>query len=845
MAATLDIWKAALAGLLHDIGKLGQRAREVGTGGRRDHASIGDAFVARYVPQPWQQALAPVGWHHGDPDQPQRPLELPVNIVRLADRLSAGERISPPCPTCRSTKTDRVGAETFRCEHGHTFPYELPPQLIPVLDRISHPPSPRFFGLQPLCLHEAVVFPRDPLAPAAQENAYQNLWKRLTDEMRALQQVHQTAEPDLATYVESVLALLQKYTWCVPSAFYYDVPDVSLYDHSRTTAALAAVLTRTFGQNEGVVGRLLDKTHGDPASWPEEPPVAGLLAGDLSGIQTFLYDLHDPKGAAALLRARSFYLQMLTETVARWILRQLDLPVTNILYVGGGTFTLIVPPVLGLDVDELACQVNEVLFQAHQGALYMALAHVALVPRDFASGKPGDQESRLVQRMRELHEKLRKKKNKRFAELPAASLRKLFEPQGEGGGAEGVCSVCGLESANLVEEEETRWCPRCTAFRELGRDLRRAQYLLLREVDSVSLPPEPTWSHVLRAFGAEVEVYENFPRADNHRSVLWMLTDEPKGLKFQPRQALVRKFIVNTVPLRREGEDLPKEYQTEVNVGAIKHFGVLARQSKGAPYLGVLRMDADNLGRLFAQGLGPYHTLSRYASLSFSLSLFFEGWVGQKAAWLSQDGERLYAVYSGGDDLFFAGSWDAVLELAQHVRSDFRRFVGGGQPSVSGGLVLVHDKYPLYLAAHKAGEAEDQAKRLRKEKDAFSFLGMAMGWEEFGTDKEEGPAARWSHRLAELMGKGEAPRTVVRKIQDLYFMYEQGRPTRGPWGPWIWRGAYWLARAHERISDPEVRQTLAELMDLLQGENFGKNIRWLALAARWAELSTREGGNRE
>ena len=33
---------------------------------------------------------------------------------------------------------------------------------------------------------------------------------------------------------------MQTYTWCIPSAYYQSVPDVSLYDHSRMTAALAA-----------------------------------------------------------------------------------------------------------------------------------------------------------------------------------------------------------------------------------------------------------------------------------------------------------------------------------------------------------------------------------------------------------------------------------------------------------------------------------------------------------------------------------------------------------------------------------------------------------------------------
>ena len=46
---------------------------------------------------------------------------------------------------------------------------------------------------------------------------------------------------------------------------------------------------------------------------------------------------------------------------------------------------------------------------------------------------------------------------------------------------------------------------------------------------------------------------------------------------------------------------------------------------------GVLRMDVDNLGNLFQEGFGKKASMSRIASLSFSLRVFFEGWLPQLA----------------------------------------------------------------------------------------------------------------------------------------------------------------------------------------------------------------------
>ena len=163
-----------------------------------------------------------------------------------------------------------------------------------------------------------------------------------------------------------------------------------------------------------------------------------------------------------------------------------------------------------------------------------------------------------------------------------------------------------------------------------------------------------------------------------------------------PKLAVGRKFTVNLVPTIKKEElteihELLRQDENKPGEGDIKHFGILARQSEGAPYLGVLRMDMDNLGRIFSRGLANYATLSRITTLSFLISLFFEGWTEAIAREIDakKGVSRIYAVYSGGDDLFFVGSWDAIVELSRRIRRDLRAFTGRGDLGISGGIVLV------------------------------------------------------------------------------------------------------------------------------------------------------------
>ncbi|MCX7844908.1 MAG: type III-A CRISPR-associated protein Cas10/Csm1 [Candidatus Bipolaricaulota bacterium] len=835
-----ELGKIALAGLLHDIGKLGARAGETTAEGK-DHAAVGEKFVRQYVPRPWQDALAPVGWHHHDPERVGQAL-FPVQVVMAADRLSAGERER------RAGKEDEPLA-----------------QMVSPFARLAPLPHARtWLPLLPLELRPQHLFAlARPWEEARVRQAYADLWRDFCAGAEALRRLHE-AEPHLESYLIGLLDLLLRYTWAVPSAFYYDVPDVSLYDHLRTTAALAVCVYAAFSQRQAELAGLLAQLRGrDPQEWPEEPAVAGLVEGDLSGIQDFLYGLRHPKGAAAILRARSFYLQVLTEAVARWILRELGLPPTNLLYCGGGRFRLLVPPAELARVEEFRVQANRILLKAHHGGLYLALAGVPLAPAHFGAApvkrENGGWRSPRGLRAAEdgLNRALARQKDRRFLELPSEELEELFAPYAEG---KEVCRVCGApadagEMEQDPEEPELRWCPRCERFRELGRNLRNAKYLRFTWGPVRALPEKPTWEEVLAGFGVQLEVGRDPPPPGRAPALLYGL-DAPPPSPRQAHEAVARKFLVNVVPLWRPGEAPPSpEKAYAANPGEIKHFGVLARQARGAPYLGVLRMDMDNLGWLFRDGFlaqedsGAYvdrGTFSRKHSLSTLLTVFFEGYVGELVRNLAQgEGvERVYAVYSGGDDLFLVGSWDAVLTLAQQVREDFAGFTGRRDLGISAGFLLVHEKYPLYLAAQEAGARLEEAKATGvrssdltpPQKDRIGFLGRVVPWAAFAEVRE------WKERLVRAVEADEAARRVLFVVREMEALYQEGRKRRGPWGPWIWRTAYWLAR--QRLAAAREKRPLELYQDLqqrLRWEAFAQNIETLSLAARWAELETRGG----
>ena len=100
--------------------------------------------------------------------------------------------------------------------------------------------------------------------------------------------------------------------------------DISLFDHLKTTCAIASCMYKSSKEEL------------------EKPEKYLLVGGDVSGIQDFIYRISS-KGALRLLRGRSFYLEMFCEDIVHEIVERLDLLKANILYSRGGNFYILAP----------------------------------------------------------------------------------------------------------------------------------------------------------------------------------------------------------------------------------------------------------------------------------------------------------------------------------------------------------------------------------------------------------------------------------------------------------------------------------------------------------------------
>jgi len=160
---------------------------------------------------------------------------------------------------------------------------------------------------------------------------------------------------DFECLISYMLNVLYKYAWCIPSNTQEAIPDVSLYDHLKTTAAVASCLylyhsdTQTLNEHE--IGRA-------------DIHRFCLVAGDLSEIQKYIFDIATVgtgRGVARRLRSRSFFVQLYAETASHLILSRLGLPIgVHTIINSGGRFYLLLPnlPQVKTILDEAARSVD-------------------------------------------------------------------------------------------------------------------------------------------------------------------------------------------------------------------------------------------------------------------------------------------------------------------------------------------------------------------------------------------------------------------------------------------------------------------------------------------------------
>jgi CRISPR-associated protein Csm1 len=287
----------------------------------------------------------------------------------------------------------------------------------------------------------------------------------------------------------------------------------------------------------------------------------------------------------------------------------------------------------------------------------------------------------------------------------------------------------------------------------------------------------------------------------------------------------------------------------ENNENTFERMAKYTQDDTSVSRLGVLRMDVDNLGHIFQKGILPHRaTLSRYAALSRSFDYYFSGYLN--TIWKEEDREHSLIIYSGGDDVFIVGSWDASICLAERIREDFRCFTCGNPAfSISGGIAILPPKYPIMKGADESAGEEKAAKQHTVggiAKNSLSFMDTPLNW-----DEEFPPVKKLKDRIVTLTKSGELSKSFISKLSA----HAENAAIKGHKIKNVktyWMLTYDLSRMKER-KGAEANQLIDQCIKEVCGNKATLNgelihteyhpLKLWAFAARWAELEMRTNNN--
>ncbi len=754
------VYKIALAAFLHDIGKFAERAGMNVTQEYLDnnatlyqpeykhhyshkHAVYTAAFIEKYGNFLPPQLNGP-GWGDGDPflnlaamhHKPETAMQW---IITTADRISSG--------------MDRAEFE----EHAKEVQVRdyKKTRLVPILEGVRTKGELPEDNLESYRYRYALgeitpegIFPK--LASASGQSSddaasreYRDLFARFTEGLGQL--AHKGHIP---LWFENLDSLLMRFASHIPAATVGKViPDVSLYDHSRTTAALATAIYLYHFHND---------TLNEEGIRSDEEKKLLVVTGDFYGIQSFIFSEGGStnKASAKILRGRSFAVSLLSELAAHMVAEEAGLPHSSVVLNAAGKFTAILPNTKEAiaRTDKVEETINAWLIENYFGEVSIGFSTVEASCADFLSSSFEGLWDRVMAASEK--RKYHKIDLERYGGTAVDHLDKFNNDLNRK-----LCPFCGKRpSSREVEDDgilgDTRSsCTICRDHIYLGANLVRANRLAVTsgsEIQGDGLR-EPIFGRYQVSLHAEKK--SDFAVNTGNLIKYWDISPATEQGALRDTAS---RFINGYVPVfshadtsydmldrllggRKSTKKMDELFDLATREqGQPKPFDWLAKMAQtrdengklsGIEALGVLKADIDHLGLVLACGM-KHPSLSRLSTLSRQINYYFAVHLPFSLK-TRPEFRDIYTVFAGGDDLFLIGPWNRMIEFARFLKNSFADYVcHTEQLTISAGIFLCKTGEPVLSIQEKADNALKLAKG--NDRDSIAIFGIPVKWETFG-----------------------------------------------------------------------------------------------------------------
>lgn len=506
-------------------------------------------------------------------------------------------------------------------------------------------------------------------------------WDKFINEIKEIPKSH-CDNPSL--WLDHFDTAMQCFTCNLPSPY---SDDISFYDFTKAVTAFVVALA-------------------DQEINKEEPFL--LIQGDFFGIQDFIFSggSASNKGAAKILRGRSFQVSLFTELAALKVLNACQLPTTSQMMNAAGKFLIVAPNTKAVKeaIKQVQAELNQWFIKETYGLIGLGIAVQSAKYSDF-------EQNHYETLVKKLFENLEEQKLKRLDLTDTTqSVQEVEYPNG-------VCEMNSFFPAqtgkerSVISEDQIK----------IGEMLSKKQRIIIADINADINHKYETQILKLPIFGFKV-IFTN-SREDTkefgypvkllqiHRFWDFSL---PKDTNAKIWNGYARRYINAYVPFDEEGK--------------IITFGDIETQDKGQKALMTLKGDVDNLGTIFQEGIRSAN-IAKMAALSRQMNLFFSLWL---PAYCAEQSQSMYTVFAGGDDFFLIGPWYSTQKVAHAMQQAFAHYVAEN-PKIhfSVGMVMSKSNIPVPRLGDLAKEALEKSKKIDTNKDAITIFNRSVKWEKW------------------------------------------------------------------------------------------------------------------
>ncbi|MDR0822172.1 MAG: type III-A CRISPR-associated protein Cas10/Csm1 [Endomicrobium sp.] len=720
-----DVLVIALAGFLHDIGKFAQRADTQMWKTKYDdtknyqpqyngnlthiHVKYSACFI-RYLEEKLPEIfnglkiegtpfIDLVASHH----KPTNALEW---IIACADRISSGMD--------KKTYDDNQAGINYK-EYKYTRLASIFEEIGGIAPK-NYEQYKYIYKLNPI--NSENIF---PIEKDNEAGDYKELFENFSG--RVLKLAH---KENKELWFEHFDSLFQTYASYIPSATVgLNSPDISLYDHARTTAALASAIYVYHKENETLNENQVENYDDKKFIY---------LKSKFYGIQNFMFSQggQTNKNSAKILRGRSFYISLLMELAADLLCKNLGLPHTSIIMNAAGAITAILPntKIAQQKIKESEKLINNWLIREFYGEASVGFAQTQASGNDLLD---------LDGLGKTIAKQLEIKKHQKIDISCLGALKECFQDNQE------PCAFCGKRLISAKENKEEQICPICQDLRKIGDNLtKQTKMIVVDKSDKQSLK-----KIIYDKYGLIFESDDNFYNADEKPASslikYWDLSDD---------------FQNSTTTLKQFAAYIPKNEK-----GGVKDFQAIADSNdkeKGINALAALKCDIDNLGSLFLSEINKNgNSLSKQATFSRQVNSF---WTIYLPSLLKNDGKfnDVYTVFAGGDDLFLIGKWDVIIDLAIKLKDAFAKYSCYNEKiTISTGIALLKPGEPIKKFYRLSEDALEHSKD-NEGKNSLTLFDETIKWAEYIREEKD--------KIAELLKDDKINSAGLQKLLSLIDM---------------------------------------------------------------------------